>query len=444
MFLNDFVQRDAEHHQGVRRQPAGAGANSATCRQHQRDPDPARRVKTPILIGFTESITTVFWVAGAVALLATIVLLFPGRRSALPRGPGRRGGGGRRGAARGERAPRTRRPGLAGPVTRTARPVSRRRRTARMNGNGHGDSQASSGALPMPIPVAGAASTSRWARAGSRDRARARQDGSHVAACRADADRQQGRQVAGDRGTGRQLPCRRRARAPTCSCGRARPPAAGLQRGGRRRPATVDVTLTGSGELTGAVRAATSGAPLRDVTVTLTDGRGEVNGAFITPPTAPTPSSGSAPGHTPWSRAARLPPVRGDPDRARQRRAASRRRAGRRGADAPASRGPRATGSCRTRGSPCSTRTAMSRRSRGRTAKAGTWSATCRRARTPWWRAATRRRPARWSLTDGEADHDVRLSYDQALDELVDRHERPARTSARPRGCGGRERPCSR
>lgn len=33
-------------------------------------------IKTPVLIGFTESITTVFYVAGAVALLATLVLRF--------------------------------------------------------------------------------------------------------------------------------------------------------------------------------------------------------------------------------------------------------------------------------------------------------------------------------------------------------------------------------
>lgn len=33
-------------------------------------------IKTPVLIGFTESITTVFYVAGAVALLATFVLMF--------------------------------------------------------------------------------------------------------------------------------------------------------------------------------------------------------------------------------------------------------------------------------------------------------------------------------------------------------------------------------
>lgn len=33
-------------------------------------------IKTPVLIGFTESITTVFYVAGAVALLATLVLMF--------------------------------------------------------------------------------------------------------------------------------------------------------------------------------------------------------------------------------------------------------------------------------------------------------------------------------------------------------------------------------
>ncbi|WP_410647510.1 MFS transporter [Amycolatopsis sp. cmx-4-54] len=33
-------------------------------------------IKTPVLIGFTDSITTVFYVAGAVALLATLVLMF--------------------------------------------------------------------------------------------------------------------------------------------------------------------------------------------------------------------------------------------------------------------------------------------------------------------------------------------------------------------------------
>jgi EmrB/QacA subfamily drug resistance transporter len=48
------------------------------------------------------------------------------------------------------------------------------------------------------------------------------------------------------------------------------------------RPPTLDITLLGSGELTGAVRSAGSGEPIAGATVTLTDLRGEVVGAAVT------------------------------------------------------------------------------------------------------------------------------------------------------------------
>jgi uncharacterized protein YfaS (alpha-2-macroglobulin family) len=47
-------------------------------------------------------------------------------------------------------------------------------------------------------------------------------------------------------------------------------------------PANLDLTLTGSGILTGVVRQAGKGVPVAGATVTLTDGRGEVTGASIT------------------------------------------------------------------------------------------------------------------------------------------------------------------
>lgn len=57
--------------------PAGAGAGVANLSENTSGiQDLPEAIKTPVLIGFTESITTVFYVAGAVALLATVVLLF--------------------------------------------------------------------------------------------------------------------------------------------------------------------------------------------------------------------------------------------------------------------------------------------------------------------------------------------------------------------------------
>jgi hypothetical protein len=47
-------------------------------------------------------------------------------------------------------------------------------------------------------------------------------------------------------------------------------------------PARLDLTLVGSGELSGVVRVAGRGTPLPGATVTLTDSRGEVTGASIT------------------------------------------------------------------------------------------------------------------------------------------------------------------
>ncbi|WP_373864730.1 MSCRAMM family protein [Nocardia pseudovaccinii] len=49
-----------------------------------------------------------------------------------------------------------------------------------------------------------------------------------------------------------------------------------------QRPQRLDVTLVGSGELSGVVRSVGHGAPLSGATVTLTDVRGEVVGAAVT------------------------------------------------------------------------------------------------------------------------------------------------------------------
>ncbi|MGW6696285.1 MSCRAMM family protein [Nocardia sp. NPDC055049] len=49
-----------------------------------------------------------------------------------------------------------------------------------------------------------------------------------------------------------------------------------------RRPLRMDLTLVGSGELSGVVRTAAHGSPLSGATVTLTDMRGEVVGAAVT------------------------------------------------------------------------------------------------------------------------------------------------------------------
>jgi len=236
-------------------------------------------IKTPVLVGFTDSITTVFYVAGGVALLATLVLLFMKEIPLLNAAPAAAAMEGGEALLDADDEP-----------TEIVEPVSPREPALvgagkhALSGNGHGDYQAVSGALPMTasaadleaIPVApGGLPVTGHVR---------RQDGSHVVGAALTLIDERGHQVS--RATGNtdgsySVPSQGPGKyVLIVSANGHQPQASSVVISGG--PATVDITLTGSGALTGVVKAAGLGTPLASATVTLTDGRGEVNGAFIT------------------------------------------------------------------------------------------------------------------------------------------------------------------
>ncbi len=259
--------------------PAGAGARIGNLTGDtsgiQNLPE---AIKTPVLIGFTDSITTVFYVAGAVALVATLVLLFMKEiplTNAAPAAAAMEGGEALLDADE---------------PTEIVEPVSPREPALvgagrhALTGNGQGDYQAVSGALPLTasaadleaIPVgAGGVPVTGHVR---------RQDGSHVVGAALTLIDERGRQVS--RATGNadgsySVPSQGPGKyVLIVSANGHQPQASSVVISGG--PAKVDVTLTGSGGLTGVVKSAGPGTPLAGATVTLTDGRGEVNGAFIT------------------------------------------------------------------------------------------------------------------------------------------------------------------
>ncbi len=407
--------------------PAGAGAGIGNLSENtsgiQNLPE---AIRTPVLIGFTESITTVFYIAGGVALLATVVLLFMKEiplTNAAPAAAAMEGG-----------EALLEEDGFADAPTEIVEPVKPVDREPALVGggkhalstNGHGDYQAVSGALPMPItnsvadsevgtPVgAGGVPVIGHVR---------RQDGSHVPGAALTLIDQRGRQVA--RATGAadgsySVPSQGPgAYVLIVSAHGHQPQASSVVIG--NGPATVDVTLTGSGELTGTVRAAATGSPLANVTVTLTDGRGEVNGAFITTTDGTYAFVGvgagaytlvaSGPGYRPVAVTLTVP----DSGVLRH--------------DVELSSSVQLTGVARTEGDrvvPDARITVLDAEGNvaavARTDAEGRYLVSDLPAGT-YTVVASGYPPAtsQVELTGGEAGHDVRLSYDQALDELVDR-----------------------
>ncbi|MEV6643476.1 MFS transporter [Amycolatopsis sp. NPDC051371] len=408
--------------------PAGAGANIGNLSENtsviQSLPD---AIKTPILVGFTESITTVFYIAGAVALLATIVLLFMKEiplTNAAPAAATMEGG---------EALLDEHEHDFADEPTEIVEPVKPLDREPALVGggkhalsNGHGDYQAVSGALPMPItnsvadseldtPVgAGGVPVVGHVR---------RQDGSHVSGAALTLIDQRGRQVA--RATGApdgsySVPSQGPGAYVLIVSAHGHQPQASsvvISNG----PATVDVTLTGSGELTGTVRAAATGSPLANVTVTLTDSRGEVNGAFITTTDGTYAFVGvgagaytlvaSGAGHRPVAVTLTVP----DSGVLRH--------------DVELSSSVQLSGIARTEGDrvvPDARITVLDAEGNvaavARTDGEGRYLVSDLPAGA-YTVVASGYPPAtsQVELTGGEAGHDVRLSYDQALDELVDR-----------------------
>ncbi|RDI62888.1 MFS transporter [Nocardia pseudobrasiliensis] len=256
------------------------------------------QVKEPILIGFTNSLHGVFYAAGAVALLATLVLSFmkeiplqdSGAPAAAPKAP--------------DEPARTRTPepefaavghdagdrfALAGNeigngharVTagaRTAVPVAARAPMA-TNGNAAYSgavaqlAESESAGYPegedLPHLVGGRVH---------------REDGHPVPGAALTLIDQRGHQVS--RGTGGH-DGGYRIGAPASghyvlivSAGGHQPAAVNVSIGDGSQ--ALDITLLGSGELSGVVRSAGTGEPIGGATVTLTDLRGEVVGAAVT------------------------------------------------------------------------------------------------------------------------------------------------------------------
>ncbi|MEC3975664.1 MFS transporter [Amycolatopsis sp. H20-H5] len=255
-------------------------------------------VKTPVLIGFTESISTVFYVAGAVALVATIVLLF---MKEIPLAGGPSAASTMEGGealldlddAPTEIVEPVEKPvslfadELREPVLVGAGKHSLAGTNGSGNSNGNGEYKAASGALPMPISnaVSSAGLETAIGTGGQPVTGHVRrQDGTNVPGAALTLIDQRGRQVA--RGTGNgdgsySVPTPGNGTyVLIVSAGGHQPQASSVVVGSN--PANLDITLTGSGELTGIVRSAGNSAPLPHATVTLTDERGEVNGAFIT------------------------------------------------------------------------------------------------------------------------------------------------------------------
>ncbi|WP_216902100.1 MFS transporter [Nocardia alni] len=248
-------------------------------------------VKDPILIGFTNSLHGVFYSAAGVALLACIVLLFmkeiPLQDPAAAM---------QNAAVEGapvdvpidtweesqvwEGAAQV----LSEPEPVLAGAVAGRHAVIERNGNGHAAQTNGTAVSQMAImsSSAGITSSNGGARTiGGRVR---REDGRPVAGVALTLIDTRGHQVSratGDSDGGYTIG------APTAgsyvlivSAGGHQPAAVNVTVG--ERPQSLDVSLVGSGELSGVVRTAGRGEPIPAATITLTDMRGEVVGAAVT------------------------------------------------------------------------------------------------------------------------------------------------------------------
>ncbi|WP_205673031.1 MFS transporter [Amycolatopsis nivea] len=414
--------------------PPGGGANlgdlSSNTSVIQTLPE---AVRTPILIGFTESITTVFWVAGGVALLATLVLLFMKEIPLAGMNPAAAAVEGGEALLEDLDEPvpaqeETAELKTAGSLFEEApkEPVLVGAGGRHALTNGHGDAQAVADARPMPITNSvadaefGTATGSGGVPVTGHVR---RQDGSHVSAAALTLIDQQGRQVARATGNGDgsySIP----TQGPgtyvlIVSAPGHQPQASSVVVGGH--PANLDVTLTGSGELTGVVRSIGTATPLANATVTLTDSRGEVNGAFITAEDGVYTFSGVGAGqYTLVASGPHYRPVAVTltvPDSGVLRH------------DVELAGAVLLQGVARTEGDrivPDARITVLD--ANGNVAAVARTDSEGRYVVSDlpigsYTVVASGYPPATSQVTldDGEAQHDVRLSYDQALDELVDR-----------------------
>ncbi|TNC26071.1 MFS transporter [Amycolatopsis alkalitolerans] len=245
-------------------------------------------IKDPVLTGFTNSMHGVFYVAAGVALLATIVLLFmreiPLQDRPGPSAPAMEGGEALlpdEASAESENWADAE-AALAEPEPEPAL-VGAGRHAAPGETNGHGNYELATQTAPFATATAGMSSPVDTDGQPISGHIR-RQDGSSVLGAALTLIDQRGRQVA--RGTAGSDGAYT-INAPGAgtyvlivSASGHQPQASSVVVG--HGPAQLDLTLVGSGELSGTVRIAGQGTPFAGATVTLTDSRGEVTGASIT------------------------------------------------------------------------------------------------------------------------------------------------------------------
>ncbi|WP_184728023.1 MFS transporter [Saccharopolyspora phatthalungensis] len=231
-------------------------------------------LRIPVLVGFTESITTVLYVAAGIALLGCLVLMFM-KEIPLAGGPAPAASMVEGGEALLEGEPEVVPVWTEPKSTSDTELVDAGKHAL---SNGHGEYQ-----RPFTAPMSAAAAHAPDAGLSITGQVR-RQDGTSVEGAVLTLIDQSGRQVARAVGSSDgsytiSVPGIGNHVLIVSATG-YQPQASSVVVDARSTK--LDITLTGSGELTGVVRSPGQGNPLAGVTVTLTDERGEVNGAFVT------------------------------------------------------------------------------------------------------------------------------------------------------------------
>ncbi|MEU3272370.1 MFS transporter [Saccharomonospora sp. NPDC006951] len=251
----------------------------------------------PFLIGFTDSINLVFYIGAGVAALAFFVLLFmkeipladgAPKASAMEGGEALVDDTGNEKTAEADEAERIAREATLRDadeaLTEPALVTAGRHSLPEHNGNGQVKAAASGAPITASAGLGDADEAVGTAQAITGHIRR--QDGSAVAGAALTLIDQRGKQVGRSNGL---ADGGYRVEAPgsgtyvlIVSAGGYQPQASSVVVGDNGAEPRLDITLTGSGEVTGVVRSSAEGTPLPGVTVTLADSRGEVTGAAIT------------------------------------------------------------------------------------------------------------------------------------------------------------------
>jgi EmrB/QacA subfamily drug resistance transporter len=227
-------------------------------------------LRIPVLVGFTDSITTVFYAAAGVALLACLVLMFM-KEIPLAGGPAPAASAMEGGEALLDEQPETE-PGRTEQKSTSDSELVGAGKHALSNGHGDYQPRATTSMAAAPTPDAGLSISGQVRR----------QDGTSVDGAVVTLIDHSGKQVARAVGSSDGsyrigVPCAGSHVLIVTATG-YQPQASSVT---VESHTELDITLVGSGELTGVVRSPV-GNPLANVTVTLTDERGQVNGAIVT------------------------------------------------------------------------------------------------------------------------------------------------------------------